>query len=153
LGFALGAMAGAAAAQQQQTQQQVPVCYAPNGNPYFARAGTEDGGVRIMNKLIPALFLLSLLDDRAHAECTIMDDGQATITPPVPPLRRGSAEHRSSSFPKLCLPFAVGAHRPSTQVEFWSPEAIAIAGLPAKTPVPHWEYENGGGDYRCDTNL
>jgi hypothetical protein len=40
--------------------------------------GTEDGGVRIMNKLIPALFLLSLLDDRAHAECTIMDDGQQT---------------------------------------------------------------------------
>ena len=38
LGFALGAMAGAAAAQQQQTQQQVPVCYASNGNPYFARA-------------------------------------------------------------------------------------------------------------------
>ena len=37
LGFALGAMAGAAA-QQQQTQQQVSVCYAPNGNPYFARA-------------------------------------------------------------------------------------------------------------------
>jgi len=31
-----------------------------------------------MNKLIPALFLLSLLDDRAHAECTIMDDGQQT---------------------------------------------------------------------------
>ena len=33
-----------------------------------------------MNKLIPALFLLSLLDDRAHAECTIMDDGQQTYT-------------------------------------------------------------------------
>jgi hypothetical protein len=37
-GLALGTMIGAAAAQQQQTQQQVPVCYAPNGNPYFARA-------------------------------------------------------------------------------------------------------------------
>ena len=37
-GVALGTMIGAAAAQQQQTQQQVPVCYAPNGNPYFARA-------------------------------------------------------------------------------------------------------------------
>jgi hypothetical protein len=37
-GLALGTMIGAAAAQQQQTQQQVPLCYAPNGNPYFARA-------------------------------------------------------------------------------------------------------------------
>jgi hypothetical protein len=33
LGLALGTMIGVAAAQQQ-----VPVCYAPNGNPYFARA-------------------------------------------------------------------------------------------------------------------
>ena len=37
-GLALGTMIGAAAAQQQETQQQVPLCYTPNGNPYFARA-------------------------------------------------------------------------------------------------------------------
>ncbi|MGB7967441.1 MAG: hypothetical protein WCF64_14890, partial [Methylocella sp.] len=57
-----------------------PYAMPPMGTLISRGHGTEDGGVRIMNKLIPALFLLSLLDDRAHAECTIMDDGQQTYT-------------------------------------------------------------------------
>jgi hypothetical protein len=31
-------------------------------------------------------------------------DSRVAITPTVPPLRRGSAEHRSSSFPEARLP-------------------------------------------------
>jgi hypothetical protein len=40
--------------------------------------GGEDGGVRIMDRIIIAVFLLSLLNGSAHAECMIMDDGQQT---------------------------------------------------------------------------
>jgi hypothetical protein len=70
-------MIGAAAAQAQQIQ--APVCYSHNGNPYIMRAhGWEDGGVRIMVRIIIAVFLLSLLNGSAHAECMIMDDGQQT---------------------------------------------------------------------------
>jgi hypothetical protein len=33
-----------------------------------------------MDRIIIAVFLLSLLNGSAHAECTIMDDGQQTYT-------------------------------------------------------------------------
>jgi hypothetical protein len=42
--------------------------------------GGEDGGVRIMDRIIIAVFLLSLLIGSAHAECMIMDDGQQTYS-------------------------------------------------------------------------
>jgi hypothetical protein len=72
LGLALGTMIGAPLHKQQI---QAPVCYSHNGNPYYAG---EDGGVRIMDRIIIAVFLLSLLNGSAHAECMIMDDGQQT---------------------------------------------------------------------------
>jgi len=74
-----------------------------------------------------------------------MLDSRVATTPPVPPLRRGSAEHRSCSFPeaRLLAP-TVGRAPPtrhwfeslsrcrdvSTQVELLEPKAIdGIVGL------------------------
>jgi hypothetical protein len=90
-------------------------------------------------------------------------DSRVAITPPVPPLRRGSAEDRSSSLPEARLPSnppnrprahcADRSSRPShpsldlsslsrcrdvsIQVKLLYLEAIT-AGLPAKTPHCGW---------------
>src|ERR1700732_2469581 len=68
----------------------------------------------------------------------IMLDSRVATTPPVPPLRRGSAEHRSCSFPEArLLAFTVGRAPPtrhwfeslsrcrdvSTQVELLEPKS------------------------------
>src|ERR1700732_822668 len=51
-----------------------PNAMPPMGTLISRGHGTEDGGVRIMNKLIPALFLLSLLNEpMPNARLWMMD--------------------------------------------------------------------------------
>jgi hypothetical protein len=66
----------------------------------------------IFSRNCSAILTSSLRSGSMRCENMITLDSRVAITRPVPPLRRGSAEHRSSSFPEPRLPLFAGRRFP-----------------------------------------